>query len=245
MPPVRQPLVTFSGDVRRGEIRDRPNRFILVVEFEDGPESNVYLSNTGARNVIQQGRTVLARRVESADRKTDMDAIFIKADGVWVSVDASFANTAFRSAFEQGRLPYFQDYELVRSEPPLPDGGRADFELQTPDGQEALVEVKSCSYTSEGVAKFPDRPTKRGRRHLTDLMDLQASNTETHVVFVVQRPDARSFTPYREVDPEFADTLQKAADCGVGVHAMQLEIEPPAVFLKAADLPVQLEADTI
>lgn len=238
------PLFTFSADLRRAQIRDRPNRFVLVVEFEDGSETEVYLSNTGARNVIHEGRTVLARPVESADRNTDMDAIFVKAEGVWVSVDASFANTAFQSAFQERAIPYFQDYEFIRSEPPLPDGGRADFELQTPEDQQALVEVKSCTYTTHGVAKFPDRPTKRGRRHLRDLKELQAEDVETHVVFVVQRPDADSFTPFRAVDPEFAEGLEEASAAGVGVHAMQLEIEPPTVLLKTADLPVRLGAET-
>lgn len=237
---MKRPLITFSGDFRRGTILERKNRFILVVKFEDESESEVYLSNTGARNVIQEGRTVLTRAVESSDRKTAMDAVFVRADGVWVSVDAAFANTAFRSAFEKDSLPYFEGCELVRAEPPLPDGGRTDFKLETAEGHQALVEVKSCTYTAEGVAKFPDRPTKRGRRHVRKLMELQRDGTETHVVFVVQRPDAASFTPFRSVDPEFAEILEDASSAGVDVQVMQLKIERPTVSLKASDLPVQL-----
>lgn len=233
-------LHTVPGPFERGTVLDRPNRFVLRVALEDGSEIDAYISNTGSWNVTKPDRPVLVRRVSDPDRKTDYDARFVYTESVWVSIDATFPNTAFRLALEKGLLPAFQGYSLSRSEPPLPSGGRADFSLRTPGGTAALVEVKSCTLVEEGMATFPDRPTERGRRHLRDLRALQHDGPETHVVFVVQRSDGDGFVPNATVDPEFASLLGAAAASGVGVHAMQLDVQPPDVFLERGDVPVIL-----
>lgn len=233
-------LTELHGDFRQGRIRDRPNRFVLEVEFEDGAVDSVYISNTGSWNVTKPGRSIIVRSATAPDRKTDYDAVFVEADGVWVSVDATFPNRSFRLAMEKAALPGFVDYQVVETEPSLPSGGRADFALETPDGEIALVEVKSCTLVEEGIAKFPDRPTTRGRRHLEELTRLREQGTETHVVFVIQREDGRWFEPNTQVDPEFARKLAKAASAGVGVDAMQLKIEPNTVYVNRPEVPIRL-----
>lgn len=233
-------LYTVEEELVPGTILDRPNRFVLEVERPDGTVVESYISNTGSWNVTEAGNTVLITPVSDTDRRTSWNARFVRKDDVWVSVDAAFANTAFEAAFETERLPYFDGYGLVRAEPPLPDGGRADFELESPRGDSVLVEVKSCTLATDGVARFPDRPTKRGRRHLEDLRELQEGGTETHVVFVIQRPDADRFEPNRPVDPEFASRLGEAEAAGVEIHAIQLRIEPPEVVLERGSVPVDI-----
>lgn len=233
-------LVELEGEFRRGHILDRPNRFVLEVEFEDGTTEPVYISNTGSWNVTKSGRPIIARAAQSADRKTEYDALFVKADTVWVSIDATFPNRSVRLALEHDALPLFQGYQILEAEPSLPSGGRADFSLQGPEGQAVMLEVKSCTVVEEGIAKFPDRPTARGRRHLEELMTLQEGGTETHVMFVVQREDGTRFEPNATVDPEFASLLIEASTAGVGVHAMQLRIDPNAIYLEHPELPVHL-----
>lgn len=237
---VTETLYTVEEELAEGTILDRPNRFVLEVERTDGTVVESYISNTGAWNVTQPGLEVLISPVADSDRRTAWDVRFVRKDGVWVSVDAAFANAAFEAAFEKDLLPYFDGYGLVRSEPPLPDGGRADFELESPGGESVLVEVKSCTLATDGIARFPDRPTKRGRRHLTDLRELREGGTEAHVVFVIQRPDADRFEPNRPVDPEFATLLEDAEAAGVGIHAMQLRIERPDVVLERGAVPVDV-----
>ncbi|MFB6267530.1 MAG: DNA/RNA nuclease SfsA [Halodesulfurarchaeum sp.] len=236
-----QPLLEEPNTLHEATIRSRPNRFILEVEFKNGTTDEIYLANTGARTPIQPGRTVLAREATNPDRKTDYDAVFVKTDSTWISIIATAANDAFEAALERDLLPPFKNYDLIETEPTLPSGGRADFKLETPDGDHALVEVKSCTHADDGVAKFPDRPTERGRRHLRELMDHVESGHEAHVVFVIQRDDADEFAPFRSVDPEFADTLVEADAAGVHLHAIQLRVEPPAVYLHETAVPITLE----
>ena len=232
------PLVTYDDPLERGTFRERLNRFSLLATV-DGEQRRVYLRNSGGlETVLQPGREMLLRPVDDPDRKTDFDAIAVAVDGTWVTVDATLPNAVFEACVADTRLPRFADYDIVRSEPALPDEGRSDFLLDGPDG-EAYVEVKSNTYVVDGVSKFPDRPTERGRRHLRSLAALARDGTECHVVFVVQRPDAVRIQPFREVDPEFADLLAEAADAGVAVSAVSTRFDPPDVRLHDPDVPVE------
>ena len=235
-----EPLRTFEGELVRGAIVDRPNRFVVRVRFDESPE-RVFLGDPGAlEDVLEPGRELLCSPVEDPDRSTDYDAIAVEVDEVFVSVRAVLANDLFENALEQDLVPAFEGYAVRKREPQLPDHGRTDFLLDAPDGQPAYVEVKSCTHVDDGVAKFPDRQTERGRRHLESLRALREDGQETHVAFVVQRPDVERFRPYRSVDPGFADLLSRVRSAGVGVHAVATEFDPPHYWLRDESLPIDL-----
>lgn len=233
------PLLTFDGELVTGVVVDRPNRFVVRVRFDGGDPERVYLGDPGElAGVLEPGREVRCAPVADPDRATDYDAIAVEVDGVAVSLRAALANDLVEAALTRRRLPAFEGYTVERREPSLPDHGRADFRLATPDGGSAYLEVKSCTHVEDGVAKFPDRQTERGRRHLRSLAALAADGEEAHVLFVVQRPDVASFRPYRAVDPAFADLLAEARASGVGVHAITTAFEAPTYELRERDLPV-------
>lgn len=233
-------LVRYEAELCEGTYLERPNRFTVLVDL-DGREQRVYLRNTGGlETTLEPGRTVLCRPAASDDRVTDYDAIAVDVAGTWVTVDATLPNELFERCVTRSLLPRFDSYRLEAREPPLPGEGRTDVLLETPTGTDAYVEVKSNTYVVDGISKFPDRPTKRGRRHLRSLTTLVEDGFECHVVFVVQRPDASRLRPFREVDPEFADLLARAHEAGVEVSALTTAFDPPSVTLANRDLPVEL-----
>lgn len=230
---IAVPLVT-------GMIRDRPNRFVVTVDFDAEP-ARVHLSDPGALiDIVVPGNEIVCRPVQDQNRATSYDAIAVDVNGVEVSVRASFANELFYQALNHDALPQFAEYTIQAREPPLPEHGRADFKLESPAGNDVVVEVKSCTHVEDEVAKFPDRQTARGRRHIQALTGLQERGIEPHIMFVIQRPDADRFTPYESVDPEFASLLASANESGVGVHAMQTRFESPAYYLESPMLPIEL-----
>lgn len=239
---MTEPLLTHDGDLVAGTVRKRPNRFVLVVEFPSVTHpQQVFLGDPGALEVLGPGTTVLCSPVDDPARKTGYDAIAAEAGDVYVSLRAALANDLFERILHRDALPEFVTYTSITREPQLPDGGRADFYLETAGHRpDKYVEVKSCTHADEGVVKFPDRPTERGRRHLGELEALVGAGYDSHVVFVVQRPDATRFEPYRSVDPEFADLLERVHENGVGVHALVTEFDPPHYWLRSPSLPIDL-----
>ena len=236
-----EPLLTHGRDLETGTVVDRPNRFVVRVRFDAGPE-RAFLGDPGAlENIVEPGREILCSAVDDPDRATDHDAVAVLVGDEYVSVRTTLANDLFERALACGSLPAFEGYRLRRREPGLPDGGRSDFLLDAPDGDLAYVEVKSCTHVEDGVALFPDRQTERGRRHLRSLERLAGDGYDAHVVFVVQRPDVDRLSPFRAVDPGFADLLGRVAAAGVGVHAIATAFEPPHYRLHDESLPVELE----
>ncbi|MFB6138805.1 MAG: DNA/RNA nuclease SfsA [Halosimplex sp.] len=233
-------LLARDGDPVTGEFVERVNRFVIRVDFGDDV-GEVYLGDPGKlRDILVPGYEVICEPVDDPERATDYDAVAVRVGDVWVSLRAALANDLFAAVLHRGALPAFDWAETVVREPQLPDHGRADFRLESADGERtAYVEVKSTTHVEEGVARFPDRPTERGRRHLESLESLVADGVEAHLVFVVQRPDVERWEPFREVDPEFADLLARVADAGVGVRALATEFDPPRYYLRETDLPVE------
>lgn len=231
-------LCEFDGDLVEGIIVSRPNRFVLSVDFGDGTE-RVYLGDPGALEFVSPKMSVLCSPVEDPSRKTAYDAIAVDLGEFFVSLRAAFANELFQAALERDLLPRFDNYEIVQREPELPTHGRSDFLLRSLDHDAPVyVEVKSCTHADDGVGKFPDRPTERGRRHLESLRSRVSEGEEAHLVFVAQRPDIGRIEPYREVDPEFADLLAEVDEAGVGIHAIKCEFDPPQYVLRNTDIPV-------
>jgi len=82
----------------------------------------------------------------------------------------------------------------------------------------------------DGVARFPDAVTSRGRKHLLTLVDAAANGYQACMLYTVQRSDCHTFGVARDIDPEYDLTLAKARDNGVSIVACGLEITPERIF---------------
>jgi sugar fermentation stimulation protein A len=234
-------LMEYGKPLIKGKMIDRPNRFTIRAKMGLKIEK-VYLQNPGKLStVISPGAEILCERAMGGKRKTRFSAFAIKVGKSYVMVNSSLANTIFSNAIESGAIREFRGSSIVSRERSLPAFGRIDFVLNDRDGKPVYVEVKSCTHVEGGIAKFPDRRTERGRRHLRALTDLASKGARCHIVFVVQRPDAKMFKPFRDVDPGFADMLEGAAVAGVRIGAIATKFVPPnRIYIVNENLPVEV-----
>jgi sugar fermentation stimulation protein A len=197
------------------------NRFVLKVRIK-GRNKFVYMPNPGRLStILTPGRKILLRKKSSG--KYSYEVFAAKMDGFFATLDPKMANFLFANAVEKGLV--FKGFSIKQREKTIKGYGRIDFVL-TKNKKEHLVEVKSCTHVEKCLAKFPDRQTERGRRHLKHLTSLAKKGKGVHLVVVVQRPDVKRFRPYKEIDPEFSELFWKALKAGVKVHVLSTKFVP-------------------
>lgn len=201
---------------------ERKNRFLALLEV-DGHVEGVHLPNSGRLSeLLIPGARALVREKPGLIRKTAYDLWGMENGGIWVCVDARHANDLFVRGLQQGLFGELAGHSSVRREVTY-GTARLDFAVTTPS-KNHLVEVKSCTLVEDGCALFPDAPTERGTKHLKLLTTAAEEGASAGIAFMVQRDDARIFSPHQQADPAFAVSLRRAVERGVWVAACAFEI---------------------
>lgn len=216
----------------------RNNRFSAGVRLNDGGLASAYVPTTGRlTGVLRPGCRVWMTSADNPGRKTPFTlALAELEDGGLCSTNAYLANQLFSEAVETGSLEDFA-YPIIGREVSF---GKSRLDFRLSDGNQACwVEVKSVTYVEDGIGRFPDAPTARGRKHLCELANLAASGYRASVVFIAQREDARKFAPFEEIDPDFAETLRQVKWKGVEIHAYRCQVSTEHVEI-VQELPVDL-----
>ncbi len=226
----------FSGRLVSAVFQSRPNRFLGVV-LVDGVETLCFIPNPGRmKELLYRGARVYLIPVQSETRKTQYNLVLVDHQGTLVSVDSNVPNKVVREAVDRGIIEPFKEFWVKKAEYTFGES-RLDFLLESDSGK-LLLEVKSCTLIRDGVALFPDAPTKRGRRHLRTLTR-GLTQGRSAVFFLIQRPDANRFMPNMETDPDFAANLKEANREGVEVYAYSSRVDFDGVFL-GSRVPIDL-----
>ncbi len=96
-------------------------------------------------------------------------------------------------------------------------------------GEACFIEVKNVSLREGKRALFPDAVTTRGRKHLNTLIRVKQAGMRAVMLYVVQRMDVTSFSPAREIDPEYAKALDEAIRRGVEIYVAQARVSPEGI----------------
>lgn len=220
-------------NITAGKFISRPNRFIANVEI-DGEIQVVHVKNTGrCKELLLPSSTVYCEKSMNPKRKTAYDLVAVKKGKLLINMDSQAPNQAFSEFIHDGR---FKDgIEYIAREKKYKNS-RFDFYFKR-QGKEYFAEVKGVTLEDNGVVLFPDAPTERGVKHLTELEDAVKNGYGGCVVFVVQLEEAEYFTPNRKTHPEFAEQLRKAQNAGVEIFAYNCKVTPESISL-LSQIPV-------
>ena len=192
----------------------RPNRFVVTLDL-NGESVLAHLPNPGRMwELLFTGVTMYIVPHDKPDAKTKYRVIGIERDGVVIMLDTNYSNDVAQHLIENKLIPGWEQWRVVRREYTVKLHGatsRFDLLLTNDDGEEFLLEVKSCTLFSKTGAMFPDAITERGRKHLLHLRELQNEGYHTGVLFLVQWDQAQWFLPDYHTDLEFATTFKEVA----------------------------------
>ena len=239
----------LTGPVRSGRFLKRYERFFADVEL-DGEVVVAHVPNTGSLKtcLFPEADSIITMSNDPA-RKLKATLHFLKTPTGWVGVDTGLPNALVHELWREQRRSEWASFKAARREFKLSKETRLDLVL-APD-QTALdegrdlhfIEIKNVTMKEAHNALFPDAETKRGQKHLQELILLKQQGFGAEIVFVVQRQDCQAFAPADAVDPEYGRLLRAAHAAGVTVTALALapDFEPTGhIRLSADSLPVIL-----
>ncbi|MGQ9624832.1 MAG: DNA/RNA nuclease SfsA [Candidatus Bathycorpusculaceae bacterium] len=230
-------FIKVEGKILEGKFKKRLTRFSALAKIEN---KNVvcFLPNPGRlRELLKPNAKLILKEAGKGERKTVYDIIGVYHDGQRVSVDSRFPNKLVLEALKNKDILELSQYNVVKPEHRY---GRMRFDFLLSNKQNpCLLEVKSCTLVRGGVAMFPDAKTERGTRHVLNLVKAKSEGYRTCILFIVQRVDAKLFTPNDETDPKFGKALRQAYSRGVEVYAYSSKfLDDKIVFERK--IPVKL-----
>lgn len=201
----------------KGIFDSRPNRFIARVWIDEALET-VHVKNTGrCKELLLPGVTVYLEKSDNPARKTKYDLVAVEKKGLGlVNMDSQAPNKVVYEWLMK------QDYDYVKPEYTYGES-RIDFYMEK-DGRKFLMEVKGCTLEIDGIGYFPDAPTKRGVKHIYELIRAEQEGYHCFVAFVIQMPGITEVRANDATHPEFGAALEEAKTAGVEVLSLPCRV---------------------
>ncbi|MEX2722004.1 MAG: DNA/RNA nuclease SfsA [Candidatus Wukongarchaeota archaeon] len=226
----------IEGNLVQGVFKKRLNRFLAVVNI-DGSETSCFLPNPGRMHeLLVPGTEMILKEINDVKRKTHYDILGVFYKGMIVSIDSRIPNKLIFEALKNDEIEEFSGYTRIKPEFAY---GSSRFDFLLTNGKPCIIEAKSCTLVNNGVALFPDAVTERGSRHLLELIKAKKEGYRACVLFLVQRIDAKYFSPNDETDTKFGKTLREASKNGVEIYAYTSELKGNEIKIKKR-IPVKI-----
>ncbi len=211
--------------IEEAVFKSRPNRFVAYVETVKGEEV-CHVKNTGrCRELLVPDARIWVQRSINPNRKTALDLIAVEKHGQVVNMDSQIPNKVAEEWIRAGHL--FSKDAVIRPETRF---GNSRFDLYIEEGERKMfLEVKGVTLEEEGVARFPDAPTKRGVKHIEELITCREAGYEAGILFVIQMKGIRYLEPNDRTHAAFGDALRRAKMAGVKVLAVDCVVTPESI----------------
>lgn len=222
--PRPKPTIIYENTVPALFVR-RLNRFTAEVLI-DGTSEIVHVKNTGRlQELLVPKAKVTLQKTDNPERKTAYDLISVyKSKLKWVNIDSLAPNELMKQELMS------LNYDVVKPEFTYGDS-RFDFYMER-DGERYLTEVKGCTLTTDprsGIGLFPDAPTERGVKHLSELAAASKAGFHCSIAFVIQMNGIHLVFPNNETQPEFGQAMVRAAKAGVQITYYGCHVEADSI----------------
>lgn len=220
---IKEGTVLFDlssmGELVKGRFLKRENRFIGIVDV-DGGIYNCHIADTGRlKEILTENREVLLSK-NPDHLKTDFKLLACKMEH-WALINTSIHSKIARSAIQKGVLGFIP--ADVKSEIKV-GNSRLDFLVD-----DMFIELKGSNLLIENRCVFPDAPTKRGVKHIKELIAIAEKGGKAGILIMALR-DCNCFRPHLEMDRDFAFFFKTAIEKGVKFFSFKVRVEETTVI---------------
>ena len=231
----------FKTPLIKATLIKRYKRFLADVSLESGEIITIHTANTGTMlGCSAPGSTVWISDSQNPKRKCRYSWELTELEqGALVGINTMLSNHLVKEGIENSVIKELQGFDVIRSEVQYgSENSRIDLLLENESKVEkCYVEVKNVTAVIDGMALFPDAVSKRGAKHLRELIEMVNEGYRAVMCFCVQREDASVVRPADEIDKVYGETLRHALDCGVEAIAYMADLSVCGIKL-VRGLPV-------
>jgi sugar fermentation stimulation protein A len=226
-----------------GVLLKRYKRFLADIKLkETGQIITAHTPNTGAMlGCSQPGLRVWVQNTLNTDRKYPYGWELVETvEQVLVGINTLLANKIVREAIGNNKIQELRNYHAINTEVRYGrENSRIDLLLKSASQTDCYIEVKNVTLAENNTAYFPDAVSKRGVKHLRELMDNINNGNRSVIFFCIQRNDVTAFAPASRIHPEYARTLREAAETGVEILAYTCNLTTTRVAI-GSSVPILL-----
>jgi len=233
----------------QGKLVKRYKRFLADIELEDGSVVTAHCPNSGSmKGCAETGAPVWISQSDNPKRKLKYTWEIIRTKDSYIGINTLVPNRLVKQSIENGLVEELAAYTKVRAEVKTSNHTRLDLMLEDGAGSRCYVEIKNCTLVEDGLAMFPDAVTTRGQKHLEELVMLKNQGHSAVIFYLIQRMDAKEFTPAGAIDPVYAQKLAWAVEQGVKIITRDVVLDPgadPGIIRLRNPIPVRLDSGSI
>lgn len=214
-------------------IENRYKRFLSDIRLDNGEMINAHVPNTGSMKTCWEPNwKVLITQNDDPKRKLKYTLEMTHNGDTWISVNTGMTNKLVKEALDNNIITELEDYPEIKAEKKVLES-RLDFFLSgVKDKPDCYVEVKNVTLKGpDNYVLFPDSVSVRGQKHLKDLMHLKKEGFRSVMLYIINREDADTFSPAKDIDPTYAKLLKEADDAGVEILAYQTKLSEEEIYI--------------
>jgi sugar fermentation stimulation protein A len=221
--------MNFPTPLYPGKLIKRYKRFLADIKLDNGKAIIAHCPNSGSMKSCNiPGSNVMVSKSVNPKRKLEYTWELIQVSDNWVGINTNLPNKLVHEGITTGKVKEFQGYFNIKREVKFGHRSRVDLLLEDVRGK-CFIEVKNVTLVENGTAMFPDAETKRGQRHLRELMNMVREGHRAVIFFVVQRSDGKLFRPADHIDKAFGTILRQATKEGVEAITYQSSVSPQII----------------
>jgi len=227
----------FNPPLKPAKLIQRYKRFLADVVLDEGIETTIHVANTGAMTgCAEPNSTVWYSTSDNPKRKYPYSWELSQTPaGHFICVNTARANQLAVEAIQQRVIPELSQYHRIETEVKYgEENSRIDILLTDTDSKPIYIEVKSVTLLDNEQGFFPDAVTKRGQKHLRELMSMIEDGKRAVLLFTVLHTGINSVQPASHIDPEYSKLCKEAQQKGVEFLAYKAEISQEELRLSHA-----------